>query len=76
MWQNTVLANGMVWGLVIQCGSETRMAMNGREPQYKYGLLDEEVNHAAILLFLMMATLSAFVTGVSGVPLNTNDICI
>lgn len=30
MWSSTVLANGIVYGLVIYNGNETRMAMNSR----------------------------------------------
>lgn len=74
MWANTVLANGYIWGLVVHCGQETRMAMNSRQPTTKYGLLDAEVNHMSILLFFMMAILSAFVTAFSGVPSDFSQI--
>lgn len=30
MWSSTVLANGIVYGLVIYNGYETRMSMNSR----------------------------------------------
>ena len=59
-----------MWGLVIHCGRETRMAMNSRSPTTKFGLLDDEVNFLCILLFVMMTVLSALVTAFSGVPLN------
>lgn len=74
MWANTVLANGFVWGLVIHCGNETRMAMNSRQPKTKFGLLDEEVNYMSILLFALMAVLSAIVTAFAGYPLNFGTI--
>lgn len=32
VWQNTVLANGRILGMVIYAGNETRMAMNSRSP--------------------------------------------
>jgi len=70
MWANTVLANGFVWGLVVHCGNETRMAMNGRTPKIKLGILDDEVNFMGLFLFLLMAILSAIVTAFSGFPLG------
>lgn len=70
MWANTVLANGYIWGLVVHCGNETRMAMNGRETKTKFGLLDEEVNFLSMLLFIMLAVLSALVTAFSGVAIE------
>ena len=52
------------------------MAMNGRDPKAKFGILDSEVNHMAILLFLMMAFLSLVVTAFSNTPLNFTDLAI
>lgn len=66
MWANTVLATGRIYAMVIMTGKETRMAMNSRSPKTKFGILDDEINFLAILLFFMMAIMSGIVTAFSG----------
>ena len=44
LWANTVVASGIVIGVVIYTGSETRSRMNTNAPSTKVGLLDLEIN--------------------------------
>lgn len=62
MWASTVLANGKVTGVVIYNGFETRMAMNSRQPQTKFGKIDTEINYMSIMLFVAMGFLSIIIT--------------
>lgn len=62
IWASTVLASGSVWGLVVYCGKDTRIAQNSRVPNTKMGLFDYEVDQLAKMLFLMMAILTVIVT--------------
>lgn len=74
VWQNTVLANGRMIGLVIQCGKETRMQMNSNEPKAKLGKIDHEINVMGFYLFVVMALLSGLITFLSGIPLDAQQI--
>ena len=60
MWQNTVLCSGMVLGLVIQVGPETRMSMNMQANRSKVGSLDHELNFLSKILFLFMVIIGLF----------------
>ena len=74
MWANTVLATGRIYALVIMTGKETRMAMNSRSPKTKFGILDDEINFLAVLLFFMMAIMSGIVTAFSGQAASAGPI--
>ncbi|CAD8047447.1 unnamed protein product [Paramecium sonneborni] len=70
MWASTVLANGSINGIVIYNGFETRMAMNSRQPQTKFGKIDTEINYMSIMLFIAMGLLSIIITILSQPALN------
>ncbi|CAD8137568.1 unnamed protein product [Paramecium pentaurelia] len=76
MWASTVLANGNVDGIVIYNGFETRMAMNSRQPQTKFGKIDTEINYMSIMLFIAMGLLSIIITILSQPPLNALAISV
>lgn len=50
MWMNTVVASGVVLGLVVYTGKDTRAVMNTSHPGTKTGLLDLEVNKMTKIL--------------------------
>ncbi|CAD8045734.1 unnamed protein product [Paramecium sonneborni] len=76
MWASTVLANGSINGIVIYNGFETRMAMNSRKPQTKFGKIDTEINYMSIMLFIAMGLLSIIITILSQPPLNILAISV
>eukprot|EP01130_Rhizamoeba_saxonica_P001854 TRINITY_DN11681_c0_g1_i1.p1 TRINITY_DN11681_c0_g1~~TRINITY_DN11681_c0_g1_i1.p1 ORF type:complete len:1068 (-),score=186.53 TRINITY_DN11681_c0_g1_i1:43-3246(-) len=66
MWMNTVVASGIVIGLVIYTGSETRSSMNTSHPKTKVGLLDMELNRLSKVLFGLMSLLSLLMVALNG----------
>jgi phospholipid-translocating ATPase len=60
-WANTVLAAGEIHGLVVYTGRETRSKMNSKDPTYKLGKLDWEINHLSKVLFVMMACMALLI---------------
>jgi phospholipid-translocating ATPase len=59
MWANTVLAsNGVVHGMIVYTGKETRAQMNSKVADTKVGKLDLELNRLSKLLFIFMVILS------------------
>ncbi|MCB0370622.1 MAG: HAD-IC family P-type ATPase [Bdellovibrionales bacterium] len=59
MWTTTVLTNGVVIGLVVYVGRETRISMGGSNARTKFGILDNELNTLSKILFLIMVLLTA-----------------
>jgi len=73
LWANTVIASGMVVGVVIYTGKETRSVMNTSLPTSKVGLLDSEINLLSKMLFalcMFLALVEVSLKGYSG-PLTT-----
>ena len=67
MWQNTVIASqGIVYGLVLYTGKETRSNMSGKIPRSKVGSLDNEINYLAKILFGVMLFLSGIIIVMDG----------
>lgn len=67
LWQNTVLASsGHVIVCIVYAGKETRAEMNAKEPQMKFGKLDEEVNRLTKFLFLFMVCMSIVIVSLQG----------
>ena len=48
------VASGDILGLVLYTGHETKMSLNSKQPQTKYGKTDEEVNLMTISLFFVL----------------------
>jgi len=65
VWANTFIAAGSVMGVVIFTGRETRSAMNSREPRYKMGRLDKELNFLSKVLFSFMCFLALIIVIIS-----------
>lgn len=61
LWCGTVCKTD-VWGLVIYCGSQTRIALQSSRHRQKLGIFDQEVNTLCKLLFLLMILLTSIVT--------------
>lgn len=53
LWMNTVLASGNAYGVVIFTGAHTRAVMNTSKSSTKFGLIDEELNGSAKILFVI-----------------------
>lgn len=66
LWANTVVASGRAICVVVYNGSETRSMLNTSSPQSKIGKLDHEVNRMSKMLFLLLFSLSALLTGLRG----------
>jgi phospholipid-translocating ATPase len=67
MWANTVLASGIIYGLILYTGKETRMAMNSKAPRTKFGALDLELNRVSKLLFGVMMALALVILLLRGI---------
>lgn len=66
LWANMKVASGEVLGVVIYTGKETRIELNNRETDMKYGKTDEEVNTMNKYLFMILGILSAIILVLSG----------
>ncbi|KAI8982002.1 phospholipid-translocating P-type ATPase [Mycotypha africana] len=66
MWTNTVLASGSAVGFVVYTGSDTRAVMNTNHPKTKVGLIDQEINGLAKILFAVTLALSVLMVGLNG----------
>ncbi|KAF1805932.1 hypothetical protein V8B55DRAFT_1487212 [Mucor lusitanicus] len=66
MWTNTVLASGSAIGFVIYTGKDTRAVMNTNHPKTKVGLIDQEINQLAKILFIVTLALSVIMVGLNG----------
>lgn len=66
LWANTVVASGRAVCVVVYNGNETRAMLNTSSPQSKVGKLDHEVNRTSKMLFLLLFSLSALLTGLRG----------
>lgn len=66
LWANTVVASGRAICVVVYNGNETRSMLNTSTPQSKIGKLDHEVNRISKMLFLLLFSLSALLTGLRG----------
>eukprot|EP00177_Eucheuma_denticulatum_P004786 GFKZ01008694.1.p1 GENE.GFKZ01008694.1~~GFKZ01008694.1.p1 ORF type:complete len:1164 (+),score=162.67 GFKZ01008694.1:465-3494(+) len=66
LWANTVVASGRAICVVVYNGGETRSMLNTSSPQSKIGKLDHEVNRMSKMLFLLLFSLSALLTGLRG----------
>ena len=58
LWSSTVLTKGIVFGLVLYTGKETRSAMNSNAAMQKFGICDEELNYLSKLMFGVMIIIS------------------
>ena len=54
IWANTVIASKNAYGIVIYTGKETRSVMNSSNPKNKFGVVDQELNKLAKLLFFVL----------------------
>lgn len=66
LWSNTVIASGRAICVVVYNGNETRSRLNASNPQSKVGKLDHEVNRVSKMLFVLLFSLSAMLTGLRG----------
>ncbi|ORY95841.1 aminophospholipid-transporting P-type ATPase [Syncephalastrum racemosum] len=66
LWTNTVLASGTAVGFVIYTGKDTRAVMNTSHPKTKVGLLDQEINRLAKILFIVTLAMSVVMVGLNG----------
>uniref|UniRef100_A0A8C4NK30 Phospholipid-transporting ATPase n=1 Tax=Eptatretus burgeri TaxID=7764 RepID=A0A8C4NK30_EPTBU len=66
LWASTVVASGMVVGVVVYTGKETRSVMNTSHPHNKVGLLDLEVNRLTKVLFVAVLVLSTVMVALKG----------
>lgn len=66
LWANTVVASGRAICVVVFNGNETRSRLNASNPMSKVGKLDHEVNRVSKMLFLLLFSLSALLTGLRG----------
>ena len=66
LWANTVVASGQAICVVVYNGSDTRSISNTSTPQSKIGKLDHEVNRMSKMLFMLLFSLSALLTGLRG----------
>lgn len=66
LWANTVVASGRAICVVVYNGNETRSRLNASNPKSKVGKLDHEVNRVSKMLFLLLFSLSAMLTGLRG----------
>lgn len=67
LWANTIIASqGLVYGIVIFTGSETRQQMNTTSPTVKTGLLELEINKVSKLLCLTVFVLSIILVLLKG----------
>lgn len=74
LWANMKIASGEVLGIVIYCGKETRIELNNRETEMKYGKTDEEVNQMTKYLFTILAILSFLILILSGKIIQRDGI--
>lgn len=66
LWANTVVASGRAICVVVYNGNETRSRLNASNPRSKVGKLDHEVNRVSKMLFMLLFSLSALLTGLRG----------
>ncbi|CDF33958.1 phospholipid-transporting ATPase IIA [Chondrus crispus] len=66
LWANTVVASGRAICVVMYNGDETRSMLNTSSPRSKIGKLDLEVNRMSKMLFFLLFSLSALLTGLRG----------
>ncbi|KAI9320159.1 hypothetical protein BX666DRAFT_2018188 [Dichotomocladium elegans] len=66
LWTNTVLASGSAIGLVVYTGKDTRAVMNTNHPKTKTGLIDQEINRLAKILFIVTLAISIAMVGLNG----------
>ena len=74
LWANMKIASGEVLGIVIYAGKETRIELNNRETEVKYGKTDEEVNQMTKYLFLILGILSFLILVSSGKILQRDAV--
>lgn len=66
LWANTVVASGRAICVVVYNGNETRSRLNASNPKSKVGKLDHEVNRVSKMLFALLFSLAALLTGLRG----------
>jgi phospholipid-translocating ATPase len=66
LWMNTVLASADAIGLVVYTGKDTRAVMNTSQARNKFGLIEEELNRAAKVLFGLSLLLSVLLVSLKG----------
>lgn len=66
MWANTVVAAGVIEGIIIYTGPDTRMAMNTSRSRNKIGLLEMEVNSISKILCAGVLLLSVALVALHG----------
>jgi phospholipid-translocating ATPase len=70
MWANTYLAAGVVLGLVIYTGKETRSMLNSKDPRSKMCLVDMELNKLTKICLIFMCGLAGMVIIFKGFGYN------
>eukprot|EP01065_Artemidia_motanka_P012446 TRINITY_DN1683_c5_g1_i1.p1 TRINITY_DN1683_c5_g1~~TRINITY_DN1683_c5_g1_i1.p1 ORF type:complete len:1293 (+),score=436.82 TRINITY_DN1683_c5_g1_i1:72-3881(+) len=63
LWQNTVLATGSCFAVVVYTGRETRACLNASQPSTKRGLIDAELNYLAKVLFILTLVMAVALVG-------------
>ena len=66
LWANMKLASGEAIGVVIYVGKETRIELNNKETEAKFGRTDEDINTLTKYLFFILILLSLILTFLSG----------
>ena len=66
MWANTVAASETSLGIIIYSGTECRANMNNSTPNWKFGLIDQEVNNLTKVLFVATMVLSFILVALKG----------
>lgn len=58
LWRGVKVASGRALLLVIFTGRETKLSLNSKSSNSKFGLLDSELNYYSKILFIIMISLS------------------
>ena len=66
LWANTSITSGVIYGMVIYTGKDTRTSMNSRQPRSKSGKLDMELNLITKLLFVFMLIIALLLVALNG----------
>lgn len=66
VWANMKLASGEAIGMVVYVGKETRIELNNKATQTKFGQTDEDINRMTKYLFLILVLLSLVLTILGG----------
>ena len=76
LWANTVLASNKILGMVVYCGNETRMQMNGKESRSKFGKLEQTINYLTKLLFFYLVVICFIMVVLKGGKFSSYTIVV